>query len=291
VAIGEDGSFLGVLDTWAAEGEPAVGAGQTPVSVDVKDGNFPGQRSPARLVRGRTTQPHAVEIHQSNRFVFVADLQQNRLHVLRFDPGTGSFGWCQSLAVGDQAGGPRDVRMRPGGHTLYCANSNATVTVCDFDPGSGQLSEVQTVTVDRGEIRGGRKGGFQSIVLHPRLPVLYGVSRAPGVITSFAVAEDGRLSVRATDDLGCVHSRCLAISPDSRLLVAVGTYDSTLIPFGIEPEYGHLQRLAPVVSSPTPASIVFCYAGPTLVLAMLNRKSAGQRAGGSTRRSVSGAGF
>jgi 6-phosphogluconolactonase len=251
-----NGALDRVVDVYECEGEPAVRPGEMPPSKPSSEPNFPRGTSPASLVPGRSTQPHAVEVDFSNRYAIVADLQQNKLVSLAFDATTGTLNARSELQPRAPGRGPRALLLHPNGVTVYCAHLNMTLGVYQLDRDTGALSEVQTIPLERREPHA-EPVALHALALDPSNRFLYAISRGPGTITRFLVDADGRLDLAGVMDSGCEHSRSVSITPDGGMLLVAATYDSRLIPFRIDRTDGSLEQTGVRTRVPTPACIAF----------------------------------
>ncbi|MBL4884077.1 MAG: beta-propeller fold lactonase family protein, partial [Planctomycetaceae bacterium] len=82
--------------------------------------------------RQKKPHPHGVAIHQSGKFVCVADLGNDHVEVFRISK-QGKLSKCSFWKAAPGAG-PRHVSFHPNGKWLYCINElDNTLVLLDFD--------------------------------------------------------------------------------------------------------------------------------------------------------------
>ena len=98
----------------------------------------------------RQSGPHAhcVTMSPDNRIAFVCDLGLDKVMCYRFDAEHGKLTPADPAFVSLIPGaGPRHMVFRPDGKFAYVINElNSTVTAFAYDPQSGKLTEMQSVS-------------------------------------------------------------------------------------------------------------------------------------------------
>jgi 6-phosphogluconolactonase len=91
---------------------------------------------------------HCILVDAANRFAYSAVLGADHVVQLLFDPATGTFAPNAPPTVTTRArSGPRHLAFHPNGRFIYLLNqTDATIVAYRIEPGSGVLSEIETVT-------------------------------------------------------------------------------------------------------------------------------------------------
>jgi 6-phosphogluconolactonase len=91
---------------------------------------------------------HCVVIDAANRFAYSAVLGADHVMQLVFDPDTGTFAPNVPPTMTTRArSGPRHLALHPAGRFIHLLNqTDATIVAYRIEPGSGVLSEIETVT-------------------------------------------------------------------------------------------------------------------------------------------------
>jgi 6-phosphogluconolactonase len=208
---------------------------------------------------GRQKGPHAhwVELDKANRFALVADLGLDEVLVYRFDAGKGSLTPNQPpYARLAPAAGPRHVAFSPDGRHAYVINElQSTVTAFSYDPQTGALGELQTVTT----VPAGFTGPTTTaeIAMRPDGKFLYGSNRGHDSIAIFAVdAATGKLTPAGHPSTRGKTPRNFAIDPTGAYLLAANQESDTITVFRIDRASGALSPVGEPYRVPRPVCVL-----------------------------------
>jgi len=209
---------------------------------------------------GRQKGPHAhwVDLDRANRFAFVADLGLDEVLVYKFDPATGGLAPGTPPAARLAPGaGPRHAVFHPDGRRLYVINElQSTVTAFSYEPGTGALSELQTLST----LPPGYAGPSYTaeIAVRPDGRFLYGSNRGHDSIAVFAIDPGtGRLTPAGHQSTLGKKPRNFAIDPTGTYLLAANQDSDTIAVFRIDPAGGGLTAVGAPVGVPRPVCVLF----------------------------------
>ena len=170
-------------------------------------------------------------------------LGNDRVNQLTFDAATGRLApnTPPSVGVKDKAG-PRHFAFHPNGKIVYVIGElDGSVYVFDYDAGTGQLREKQTVSA----LPPGFQGKPSAADLHitPDGRFLFGSERTSSTLAGFRVdPANGTLA-----PIGSVPTekqpRGFNVDPSGRYLLAVGQLSHGLSSYRIDAESGKLTKL------------------------------------------------
>jgi 6-phosphogluconolactonase len=206
----------------------------------------------------RQKEPHAHSIVASpdNKYAFAADLGTDQLFCYRLDPAAAKLAPNDPPFAPAPAGaGPRHLTFHPNGKRLYAINELLnSVTVFDYDAGSGTLSEKQTVSTLPDDFKG--TSHCADVKVTPNGRFLYGTNRGHDSIAAYRVGDDGRLSLIAVEPSLGKGPQNLAITPDGRWLLCANMPGDNVAVFRIDPKTGRLQSAGEPVKQPSPSCIM-----------------------------------
>ena len=205
----------------------------------------------AGRIEGRTMQvtptgpnAHCVVVDAANRFAYSAVLGADHVMQLVFDPDTGTLGPNTPSTVTTRArSGPRHLAFHPTGRFIYLLNqTDATIVAYRIEPGSGGLSEIETVATLPAHFLG--EANAADIHATPDGRFLYASERQTSTLTGFRIdsangflAPIGRWDTETTP-------RGFAIDPRGGFLLAAGLDSNRLSVHAIDPEDGSLSPQA-----------------------------------------------
>jgi 6-phosphogluconolactonase len=232
---------------------PVGGDGQLrePSSVQIHAGTGPNE------ARQGGPHAHGIALDAAERRAFVADLGADRIFVygLHVPTGTLTPGEPPSLAL-EPGSGPRHVVFDPSGRHLYSINElDSTVAVIRYDPDTGGLDVVQTVTTLPAGFEG--ESWTAEIALSPDGRFLYGSNRGHDSLAVFSVdPASGRLTPVDHVSTGGHWPRHFSIHPEGRWLLVANQRSDTIVPFRIDPESGVPVAAGPAIKVPSPVCVL-----------------------------------
>jgi 6-phosphogluconolactonase len=241
------------------------GGGSLAVFPILKDGRL-GEASAFVQHSGSSVNPqrqegphaHSVYVSPDNRFAICADLGLDEVLVYRFDAGKGTLAPNNpAFALVSSGAGPRHFAFHPSGKFGYVIDEmQSTVTVFSYDPASGALDVIQTVSTLPQEFKG--ESTAAEVAVHPSGKFLYGSNRGNDSIALFAInARKGTLtSLGHAPTLGKT-PRNFAIDPTGSYLFAANQDSDIVVQFRIDPNTGFLTPIGQVLEVSSPVCVTF----------------------------------
>jgi 6-phosphogluconolactonase len=205
-------------------------------------------------------QPHAHQIifDPSQRWAFSPDLGLDRVIVYRPDAEKGKLVPQPGLGAKTAPGaGPRHMAFHPLGRFAYVINElNGTLSAFTFEPATGVLSELQTVST----LPEGYDGPRSCADLHVSASgqFLYGSNRGHDSLVIFAIDQvTGRLELVGHEPTQGKTPRNFALDPTGGYLLVANQDSSTIVTFRVDPRTGKLTPTGQVTEVPAPVCIQF----------------------------------
>lgn len=203
--------------------------------------------------------PHNLALTSDNRFVLVPDLGLDQVLVYRFDAAHGTLTPNDPpfarIAPGS---GPRHIAFHPNGKMVYIVSELAsTLTAYAFDPSSGALRQVQSISSLPADFKG--QSAAAEVQVNRAGTVLYASNRGHDSIAMFSInRRDFTLTPMGTVPSGGKTPRYFCLDPSGRFLLA-GDQDSNLVvEFAVDPKSGKLSPATTVATDAgSPVAIAF----------------------------------
>ena len=154
-------------------------------------------------------------------------------------------------------GGPRHFAFHPKKRFAYAINElDCTVTVFAFEPKTGALTELQTITTLPRPYQS--SDSCADIHLSQEGRYLYGSNRGHDSIAIFAVdSTTGKLSVVGHESTQGKTPRNFALDPTGSFLYAANQNSDSIVAFRIDKKTGKLTATGQKIEVPSPVCIVF----------------------------------
>lgn len=201
---------------------------------------------------------HSINLSPDNRFVFVADLGQDKLFVYRFDPEKGKLTPNNPpFATLHPGAGPRHFVFHPSGRFLYVINEiQSTITTFAYHAATGALKELQTITTLPKDFTG--TNTTADVQVHPNGKFLYGSNRGHDSITVFSInPRAGTLTPVEWVPTQGKTPRSFGIDPSGSWLIAANQASDSLVLFRLDPQTGKLQATGQRFEVGAPSSVRF----------------------------------
>ncbi|MFF1341886.1 lactonase family protein [Streptomyces sp. NPDC058290] len=229
----------------------ADGALSGPASVLAHQGSGPDA--------SRQERPHAHQVlpDPSGRWVLSVDLGTDSVRVCAPDPATGALRLHGETAL--RAGtGPRHLAFHPDGEVVYVLHElEPQLTVCRWNPGSGQLEPVEEVPVASAGAPGGIRAYPSAVVASPDGRFVWAAVRGADAIATLTLAgAAGKPRLTGSVDCGGSWPRDLAADPSGRRLYAANERSGDVTWFDVDPLTGQPRR-AGSVAVPAATCVVF----------------------------------
>jgi 6-phosphogluconolactonase len=208
----------------------------------------------------RQAGPHAhcVTLDPANKFAFVCDLGLDKVMAYRFDSAKGKLTPADPAFTQVKAGaGPRHMVFRPDGRFAYVINElNSTITGFSYDPESGHLKEIETVSTLPPYFDG--KNTAAEIGIHPTGKFLYASNRGNETVVLFDVDRDkGTLTYIEEQGTGGKTPRQFGIEPSAKHLTIANQDTDTLLICRIDAGNGRLKPSGVFATVPSPTCVQF----------------------------------
>ena len=199
---------------------------------------------------------HCFVISPDNDYAYCADLGLDMIMSYRLDAATATLSPNRQPFVRTQPGaGPRHFTFHPTQPFAYAINElDSTVTMFDYDPGSGTLIEQQTIPTLPTDFAG--VSHCADLKITPNGRFLYGTNRGHDSIATYQIAADGRLSLISIEPSGANQPQNLAITADGGLLLCANMSGNQVNVFRINAQTGQITPTAEPVNLPLPSCIM-----------------------------------
>jgi 6-phosphogluconolactonase len=216
-------------------------------------------------VHSRQAGPHAHFILPApdNRFALTCDLGLDQILLYQLQPAAAKLlPHDPPFAALAPGAGPRHFAFSPDGRFVYVLNElNLTVTVFEYAPTTGRLTEVQTLRTQPADRSVTDRDSAAQIVVHPTGKFVYASNRGPDDIAVFAVeADTGRLGLVQNEPTQGKTPRNFNLSPDGRWLLAANQNSDSIVTFAINLTTGKITPAGQLLTIGNPVCIVFATA-------------------------------
>jgi 6-phosphogluconolactonase len=194
---------------------------------------------------------HASVPDPSNRFLYVPHTGPNAIFLFRLDAQTGQLTANSPARLETPKNtGPRHIVFHPTLAIAYVANEQgSSVTAYRLDRRSGMLTPLQTMSTLPKGFRG--SNACAEIKVHPSGRFLYVANRGHDSIASFALDDQGKLSVIGNAPTEKT-PRSFDIDPSGKYLFAAGQSSGKIASYRVDSKTGELKRLETYEAGRTP---------------------------------------
>jgi 6-phosphogluconolactonase len=201
---------------------------------------------------------HSIDLSPDNHFALVDDLGLDELLVYRFDSTKGTLTSNDPPFVKLNPGaGPRHFAFHPNGKFAYVVSElHSSVTVFAYDPASGALLSLQTVSTLPKDFTGHNDDA--EVEVDPSGKFLYASNRGHDSIAVFSVdSSKGTLTSIEDVPAGGKTPRSFEIDPTGTLLFAANQDSNTVVLFRIDARTGRLTPSGKVLEVSKPVCVKF----------------------------------
>lgn len=180
---------------------------------------------------------HEILTDAANQFAFVPCLGSDYIAQYRFDPASGMLAPNSVATVATAANaGPRHLAFAPNGSFAYLIDETAsTLQVLAYDPASGRLTPVQSVSNRKVGATGTNTGA--EIVVHPSGKFVYASNRGDNNVSAFAIGGDGKVTLIGHVGVGAT-PRNFTIDPTGAWMLVANQDANTVTTYRIDPATG-----------------------------------------------------
>jgi len=208
--------------------------------------------------RQRGPHAHSINVSADDRFVFVADLGIDKVMIYKLDVETGTMVPNDPPFVQLKPGaGPRHFAFAPDGKHAYVINElHCTVTVFDYDPAAGTLTETQTVPALPSDFEG--NSTCAEVRVHPTGRFLYGSNRGHDSIAVYRIdPAKGTLTFVEHEMADIKTPRNFNIDPTGAFCLVANQGSDSVVVFRIDPQTGALTPTKEKIAIGRPVCIRF----------------------------------
>ncbi len=208
----------------------------------------------------RQNEPHThgVYFNKANNLLFVPDLGADETLIYKFNNLTSEITPSDPSALKSPPGsGPRHMDFSPDEKHAYIINElTNTVTVAEFDPKAGSLTDIQTIPTLPADYK--EPSTTAEIEVHPNGKFVYGSNRGHNSIVVYQRdSKTGKLTFIQHAPCGGQTPRHFAIDPSGKWLLCGHQNSNTLSILSLNPETGLLGEPKSTVEIPNPVCILF----------------------------------
>jgi len=213
--------------------------------------------------RQKGPHAHSINVSPDNRFVFVADLGLDKIMVYKLDVEKGTITANNpAFAKVKPGAGPRHFTFGTDGRYTYVINElNGTVTAFAYEPASGTLTEIQSITTLPEGFAG--SSSCAEVRVHPGGRFLYGSNRGHDSIAVYSVdPAKGTLTFVEHERADIKTPRNFNIDPSGKFCLVANQGGNSIVVFRIDQKTGALEPTGHKISVGKPVCIRFLRADP-----------------------------
>jgi 6-phosphogluconolactonase len=201
---------------------------------------------------------HSINVSPDNRFAFVADLGTDKVMIYRLDIKKGTIIKNNPPYAKLKPGaGPRHFSFHPNGKYAYVINElDCTVTAFTYEPTSGALSDIQTITTLPKDFNGSNT--CAEVRVHPSGKFLYGSNRGHDSIAVYRIdLANGKLTFVEHETIDIKTPRNFNIDPTGKFCLVANQGTDSVVVFRINQRTGALEPTGHKISIGRPVCVRF----------------------------------
>jgi len=233
-----------------------------PIKPDGKLAKPPGsvQHTGSSVNPNRQKGPHAhsINVSSDDRFAFVADLGIDKVMIYKLDVEKGTIVANDPASAELKGGaGPRHFAFTPNGKYAYVINElHCTVTAFAYEPASGALTEIQTITTLPEAFDG--SNSCAEVRVHPSGRFLYGSNRGHDSIAVYRINRaKGTLVFVEHETADIKTPRNFHLDPTGKFCLVANQGSDSVVVFGINRRTGALEPTGNKISVGRPVCVRF----------------------------------
>ena len=208
--------------------------------------------------RQKGPHAHSINVSPDNRFAFVADLGLDKVMIYKLDVEKGTIAANDpAFAKVKPGAGPRHFAFGADGKYAYVINElDGTVTAFAYEPASGALTEIHTITTLPDDFAG--RSSCAEVRVHPGGRFLYGSNRGHNSITVYRIdPAKGTLTFVEHERADIKTPRNFNIDPTGKFCLVANQGGNSVIVFRIDQKTGALEPTGHKISIGKPVCIRF----------------------------------
>jgi len=233
-----------------------------PIKADGRLGKPTGfvqhEGSSVNPTRQQGPRAHSINVSGDDCFAFVTDLGIDKIMIYKLDVEKGTIAANEpAFAKVKDGAGPRHFSFGPKGKYAYVINElDCTITAFSYEPDSGALTEIQTVTT----LPKGYDGSntCAEIRVHPSGRFVYGSNRGHNSIAVYrADPAKGTLTFVEHEGAEIKTPRNFNIEPTGKFCLVANEGGDSVAVFEIDQESGALEATGHKISVSKPVCVRF----------------------------------
>jgi 6-phosphogluconolactonase len=201
---------------------------------------------------------HSVNLSPDNRFAFVADLGLDKIMIYKLNVEKGTITANDpAFAKVKPGAGPRHFAFGADGRYAYVINElDGTVTAFSYEPASGTLTEIQSITTLPDGFAG--SSSCAEVRVHPSGRFLYGSNRGHDSIAVYRIdPAKGTLTFVEHERADIKTPRNFNIDPTGKFCLVANQDGNSIVVFRIDQKTGALEPTGHKISIGRPVCIRF----------------------------------
>ncbi|UMM08554.1 lactonase family protein [Gluconobacter frateurii] len=199
------------------------------------------------------SHPHMIRSDPSGRFVIADDAGLDRVYVWTLNLTTGKLIPAKTPYYDMEPGSaPRHFEFNHSGRIMYnLCEQNSKIVVSSFDPLTGAITNIQTVSTVTPHFRGSTLAA--EILISASGKYVYASNRLGDSLAVFAIAADGTLSLQDEVWMHADYGRAMMFDPSGTFLFCANQRSDAVTSFKVDKNTGQLaftENFTPV-GSPT----------------------------------------
>lgn len=205
------------------------------------------------------SHPHMIDTDPSGRYVIADDAGLDRVYVWTLDLATGKLIPAKVPYYNMEPGcAPRHFVFNHSGRILYnLCEQNSKVVVSQFDPKTGAITVMQSVSTVTSHFRGSTLAA--EILISESGKFIYVSNRLGDSLAVFAIGQDGTLTLQEEAWMHADYGRAMMFDPSGNYLFCANQRSDAVTSFKVDHETGKLSftnHFTPVGSPTTFAFMV-----------------------------------
>jgi len=208
--------------------------------------------------RQKGPHAHSINVSPDNRFAFVADLGLDKVMIYKLDVEKGTIATNDpAFAKVKPGAGPRHFTFGADGRYAYVINElDGTVTAFSYEPASGTLTEIQSITTLPNGFAG--SSSCAEVRVHPSGKFLYGSNRGHDSIAVYRInPAKGTLRFVEHEKADIKTPRNFNIDPTGKFCLVANQGGNSVAVFRIDQKTGALEPTGKKISVGKPVCIRF----------------------------------
>ncbi|CAI9119691.1 lactonase family protein [Brytella acorum] len=203
------------------------------------------------------SHPHMISSDPSGHFVLADDAGLDRIYVWHLNLATGKLEPAAKPYYDMTPGSaPRHFVFSPNGKLIYnLCEQDSKVIVSSFDPATGAISNLQSVSTVTSHFRGSTLAA--EIIISANGKFLYASNRLGDSLAVFTIAEDGTLKLQDEAWMHADYGRAMMLDPSGSFIFCANQRSDTVTSFKVDPHTGEIAFTGQFTPVGSPTTFAF----------------------------------